>query len=208
MKTSASAANQHEMKDCAASTLEVVAGMQTDREPEGGVASEKRWYVARTQPRAEGRAIANLEKQNFRTFCPRFRKSRQHARRVENVLVPLFPSYIFVRLDLSRDRWRSVNGLRTICRFRRDTSAARFSWSSSRAPVPTGTFGFSRLERRSLIAGRIIVPARGILEGGWERQFHPDGGSLFGDDAATTNKRMVEQIIEPTMTRLDITRYV
>jgi transcriptional antiterminator RfaH len=116
MKTSASAANQHEMKDCAASTLEVVAGMQTDREPEGGVASEKRWYVARTQPRAEGRAIANLEKQNFRTFCPRFRKSRQHARRVENVLVPLFPSYIFVRLDLSRDRWRSVNGTRGVTR--------------------------------------------------------------------------------------------
>jgi transcriptional antiterminator RfaH len=95
MKTSVSAANQHDIKAATALAL-------------------KRWYVARTQPRAEGHAIANLEKQKFRAFCPRFRKSRRHARRVESVLVPLFPSYIFVRLDLSCDRWRSVNGTRGV----------------------------------------------------------------------------------------------
>jgi transcriptional antiterminator RfaH len=29
---------------------------------------------------------------------------------MRNALAPLFPGYIFVILDLSRDRWRSVNG--------------------------------------------------------------------------------------------------
>jgi len=77
-------------------------------------AHELRWYVARTQPRAEMRAVVNLQKQGFEVFCPRFRKSRRHARRVENVLVPLFPSYIFVRFALSRNRWRSVNGTRGV----------------------------------------------------------------------------------------------
>ena len=108
MKTSASAANQHEMKS-SRSTLG-----KTDVEGQQGVATEKRWYVARTQPHAERHAVANLEKQDFPTFCPRFRKSRRHARRVESVLVPLFPSYIFVQLDLARDRWRSVNGTRGV----------------------------------------------------------------------------------------------
>lgn len=39
-----------------------------------------------------------------------FSKTRRHARRVEQVLVPLFPRYLFVKLDLEIDRWRSVNG--------------------------------------------------------------------------------------------------
>jgi transcriptional antiterminator RfaH len=43
-------------------------------------------------------------------FLPRRRKTRRHARRIETVLVPFFPGYLFVTLDLSRDRWRSVNG--------------------------------------------------------------------------------------------------
>lgn len=78
------------------------------------LASAKRWYVVRTQPRAERRAVVNLQKQGFEVFYARFRKSRRHARRLENVLVPLFPSYIFVQLDLSRERWRSVNGSRGV----------------------------------------------------------------------------------------------
>ncbi|MGH6683440.1 MAG: transcription termination/antitermination protein NusG [Pseudolabrys sp.] len=73
-----------------------------------------RWFVARTQPHLEARALANLEKQGLRVFCPRFRKSRRHARRIDSVLVPLFPSYIFVRLDLASDRWRCVKSTRGI----------------------------------------------------------------------------------------------
>ena len=83
-------------------------------ERQQGLVAAKRWYVAWTQPHAERRAVANLEKQSFLAFCPRFRKSRRHARRLENVLVPLFPRYVFVQLDLSCDRWRAVNSTRGV----------------------------------------------------------------------------------------------
>jgi transcriptional antiterminator RfaH len=83
---------------------------------QGALTGGRRWYVARTQPHAESRAKANLEKQGFLTFCPRFRKSRRHARRLESVVVPLFPNYLFVQLDLSRDRWRAINGTRGVAR--------------------------------------------------------------------------------------------
>ncbi len=70
----------------------------------------ERWYVAETSPRKEALAIEHLHRQGFHGFCPRFRKLRSHARKREHVLAPLFPSYVFVRLDAALGPWRSING--------------------------------------------------------------------------------------------------
>ena len=70
----------------------------------------KRWYVARTQPCREASAQFNLQRLGFGTFFPKIQRTIRHARKLRNVLAPLFPGYIFVILDLSKDRWRSVNG--------------------------------------------------------------------------------------------------
>lgn len=69
-----------------------------------------RWYVINTQTRAEERAAFHLESQGFEVFLPRYRKQRRHARRTDIVLRPLFPSYLFVRLDVTHQQWRSING--------------------------------------------------------------------------------------------------
>lgn len=69
-----------------------------------------RWYAVRSLPRREHHASLNLRKQGFLSFLPCHRRSRRHARKIDTVLAPLFPGYLFVRLDLGRDRWRSVNG--------------------------------------------------------------------------------------------------
>ena len=69
-----------------------------------------RWYAVQTQPRREGFAALQLEKQNFRVFYPRQVKSVRHARRLEHRQVGYFPGYIFVALDLAASAWRSVNG--------------------------------------------------------------------------------------------------
>ena len=70
----------------------------------------ERWYVVHTQPHRETQAQRQLANQGYRAFLPRFLKGRRHARKFETVLAPLFPRYMFVALDLTRDRWRSVNG--------------------------------------------------------------------------------------------------
>ena len=70
----------------------------------------ERWYVVRTQPHRETQAARQLENQDFRIYVPRIMKSRRHARKFETILAPLFPRYMFIVLDLRRDRWRSVNG--------------------------------------------------------------------------------------------------
>src|SRR6478735_4220058 len=71
---------------------------------------EERWYVARTLSQRELHASRQLNNQGFRTFVPRYWKNRRHARKVETISAALFPRYIFVILDRSRDRWRSING--------------------------------------------------------------------------------------------------
>src|ERR1700680_564763 len=70
----------------------------------------ERWYAVQTRQYAEMRAQAQLEQQTFRTFLPKRRKTIRHARKLSTVTAAFFPGYLFVLLDLNRDRWRSVNG--------------------------------------------------------------------------------------------------
>lgn len=66
------------------------------------------WYVVQTHPNAEARAEVHLRRQGFQTYLPRYRKQRRHARRSEDILAPLFPRYLFVAMDTTRQRWRVV----------------------------------------------------------------------------------------------------
>ena len=72
--------------------------------------SGERWYVAMTVPRKERLAAAQLDNQRYRSFLPLQLETRRHARKFTTVLAPVFPRYIFVILDVGRQRWRSVNG--------------------------------------------------------------------------------------------------
>ena len=66
------------------------------------------WFVAHTQPNAEAKAVANLNRQGFEAYFPRYLKRRRHARKVDTVAAPLFPRYVFVAVDISAQRWRSI----------------------------------------------------------------------------------------------------
>ena len=70
----------------------------------------ERWFVARALTHQENRAQFNLDRLGFRSFLPRLRRTVRHARRSRDTLQPLFPGYIFVIIDVSKQRWRSVNG--------------------------------------------------------------------------------------------------
>lgn len=68
----------------------------------------QQWYVVHTHPQGEKRAELNLQRQGFKAYFPRYLRQRRHARRVDVVTRPLFPRYLFVALDLGRDRWRAI----------------------------------------------------------------------------------------------------
>jgi transcriptional antiterminator RfaH len=79
---------------------------ELDRAPARG----PRWFAVHSLPHREAGAQQQLENQGFHTFLPRGRKIRRHARKLETILAAIFPRYLFVVLDLDRDRWLSVNG--------------------------------------------------------------------------------------------------
>lgn len=67
-----------------------------------------RWHVVQTHVNAEGKAAANLARQGFSIYLPRYLKRRSHARKVDTVARPLFPRYLFVAIDLAAQRWRAI----------------------------------------------------------------------------------------------------
>jgi transcription elongation factor/antiterminator RfaH len=69
-----------------------------------------RWYAVNTLPHREFRAKHQLETQGFRVFLPQRLKTIRHARKLTHVQAPFFPRYVFIELDLTIHRWRSVNG--------------------------------------------------------------------------------------------------
>ena len=90
-----------------------------------------RWYVVNTQSHQEARADENLRRQGFYSWLPRFRRPRKHARRTDYVSAPLFPGYLFVRLDPEAERWRSINGTFGVV-------ASACATATHRSPSPTG----------------------------------------------------------------------
>ena len=65
------------------------------------------WYVLRTKPRQEARAITNLENQQFEVYCPwLIRKNGKEE--------ALFPGYLFVRLSAFERSYSSLYNTRGV----------------------------------------------------------------------------------------------
>ena len=69
----------------------------------------KQWFAVQTHARGETLASANLQRQGFEVYLPQYLKRRRHARRTDWVKAPLFPRYLFVRLDPQTTAWRAIN---------------------------------------------------------------------------------------------------
>jgi transcriptional antiterminator RfaH len=69
----------------------------------------KQWYVVNTKAREEPKASFNLKRQGFNSYLPQYKKTRRHARRIDTVLAPLFPKYLFIEFDLDLESWSSIN---------------------------------------------------------------------------------------------------
>lgn len=86
----------------------------------GTVTGDEGWVAIYTKPNQEGLAVRNITRQGYEAYCPTIRRKRAHARKVEIVRRPLFPSYVFARLLPERPQWRplvSTQGVRNVVRF-------------------------------------------------------------------------------------------
>src|SRR6266705_4067682 len=72
------------------------------------LAGNEKWFLVHTQPKSETKAEWHLHAQGFKTYVPRILRTVRHARQLRTVKAPLFPRYLFIILNLERDRWLSV----------------------------------------------------------------------------------------------------
>jgi len=70
------------------------------------------WYLVHTKPRQEDVALANLERQGYECYLPKMRIERIRRRKAEVTTEPMFPRYLFIRLD-SSDQGKSWSPIRS-----------------------------------------------------------------------------------------------
>lgn len=78
------------------------------------------WYCARTKPKHEHIAAANLRKNlNLEVFHPRLRIERATRRGVVRISEPLFPCYIFFRCSIEEklNEIKRTSGVSTVVHF-------------------------------------------------------------------------------------------
>ena len=83
-------------------------------------AADIAWYCARTKPKHEHIAAANVSRTlGLEVFHPRLRLERATRRGVVRLVEPLFPCYIFVRCALEKHfhELRHVTGISSLVRF-------------------------------------------------------------------------------------------
>ena len=114
------------------------------------MAASETWYVVQTHANGEARASSNLVRQGFEIYLPRYLKQRTHARKVERVPAPLFPRYLFVRIDTLVQRWRSVHSTFGVSRL----------VSNGSHPVPVPLQVLSTLREREDSDGYVTLDQR------------------------------------------------
>jgi transcriptional antiterminator RfaH len=57
------------------------------------------WYAVCCKPRQEAIAEENLLRQGYRVYLPRIRSERRRQGQWTNIVEPLFPRYLFIRVD-------------------------------------------------------------------------------------------------------------
>ena len=70
------------------------------------------WYLVHTKPRQEDVALVNLQRQGYECYLPQMRVERIRRRKAEVATEPMFPRYLFIRLD-SSDQGRSWSPIRS-----------------------------------------------------------------------------------------------
>lgn len=61
--------------------------------------AKNNWFVVRSKPKQEQRALANLENQGINSFLPHLTVIKIRRGKRTKVTEPMFPGYLFVQLD-------------------------------------------------------------------------------------------------------------
>lgn len=130
-------------------------------EMEGGL----RWYTIQTKPKKETVVEKRLSDLDLEVFLPWLRSRRRIGSRYQWALVPLFPGYLFCRLDLLRSgkSARYAPGVKDFVKFgNRIAEMEMEAIQILRHRCPNGV---AQIQPRTYRAGEPLVIKEGPLSG-------------------------------------------
>lgn len=90
---------------------DITSSQTARRESHARRRGAERWYLVHTQAGKELQARMQLQILGFQTFLPQSIQTLPRTDQLRTTRIFLFPSYVFVHLNLHRDRWRSIRGV-------------------------------------------------------------------------------------------------
>ena len=106
------------------------------------------WFLAQLKPNCANIAERNLKLQGFQTFLPTEAGTKRVRGKFITARRPLFPGYIFVKIDTDAGNWCKINSTHGITRL--------VSFGTEPAPVPLDIV--SQLMLRCDAAGMLLPP--------------------------------------------------
>ena len=128
----------------------------------------KHWYAIHTKPRQETVAADNLRRQDFEIYLPRIKQARRFRQQWRDKVEPLFPRYLFIRLDLGKDNIapiRSTRGVTKLVSFSGQPATVPASFIDALTHSADPDTGLLHPEATLFEAGTTVTIVDGPLQG-------------------------------------------
>ena len=136
------------------------------------------WYLIYSKPRLESSALENLERQGYECFLPLITIEKLRRKALMVVSEPLFPRYLFIRLDGSQEG-KSWNPIRSTTGVSRLVSFGQVPAKVDEALVTAirNTASSAAVQQRHFVPGEALRINQGPFAGLEAVYQMPDGES-------------------------------
>ena len=129
------------------------------------------WYVVHAKPRAEARALENLERQGFEVFLPMITLQKVRRAKLTHVTEPMFSHYLFLRTTPAMEDLsvvRSTMGVSQLVRFGTVPAKVPHAWVEAMREKPA-------VHETLLKPGDKVLLSGGMFKGLEAVYMHSDG---------------------------------
>ncbi len=129
------------------------------------------WHVVHTKPRAEARALENLERQGFEVFLPMITLQKVRRAKLASITEPMFSRYLFLRTTAAMEDLsvvRSTLGVSQLVRFGTVPAKVPHVWVEAMRVQPA-------VQETLHKPGDKVLLADGMLKGLEAVYMHTDG---------------------------------
>jgi transcriptional antiterminator RfaH len=128
----------------------------------------KHWYAIHTKARQEAQAAEHLRRQAFEIYLPNIKQARRYRHQWRDQIEPLFPRYLFIRLDLDTDNIapiRSTRGVSKLVSFSGQPATLPDPFIDALTKAADPDTGLLHPEADLLEAGTTVTIVDGPLQG-------------------------------------------